>query len=228
MCVLWENASSNLYQQIREEGVLTLPSLRYIIKLNSALDVETGLTPQTIKYLEARISKMSELDKIGSMIMDEVYASKQSEYTRSNGRIYGMVGGELTKTLLTLMFKSVATGYEDVIAMVPTSKIDSGKVHELFMKCLNSITYLGYNVVARLVEGHSSNVKFYTTELCDGDLKPCIPHPLKDTSKIFLPFDSTHIFKCIYNNFERKKTFSCPGFDGCESFTANFQNVKEL
>ena len=67
MCVLWENASSNLYRQIREKNVLTLPSIRYIKKLNSALDVETGLTLQTVKYLEARISKMSELDKIGSM-----------------------------------------------------------------------------------------------------------------------------------------------------------------
>ena len=154
--------------------------------------------------------KMSDMDKNGCMIMDEVYASKRSEYTRSNGRIYGMTGDELTKTLLTLMFKSVATGYEDVIAMVPTSKIDSGKIHDLFIKCLESITLLWYNVVASLVDGHSSNVKFYTTELCKGELKPHIPHPLEETRKIFLPFDSTHIFKCIYNNFERRKTFSCP------------------
>ena len=228
MCVLWENASSNLYQQIREENVLTLPSVRYIKKLNSALDVETGLTPQTIKYLEARISKMTKLDKIGSMMMDEVYASKRSEYTRSNGRIYGMVDNDLTKTLLVLMFKSVATSYEDVIAMVPTSKIDSGKIHALFLKCLSSITPLGYNVVASLVDGHSSNVKFYRTELCDGELKPHIPHPLVEGRKIFLPFDSTHIFKCIYNNFEGRKTFSCPGFDGGEPFIANFQHIKEL
>ena len=54
----------------------------------------------------------------------------------------------LTKTLLTLMFKIVTTGYEDDMAMVPPSKIDSGKIHNLSMKCLKSITPLGYNVVS--------------------------------------------------------------------------------
>ena len=32
-CVLWENTSTNLYKQIREEGHLTIPSLRYIKKV---------------------------------------------------------------------------------------------------------------------------------------------------------------------------------------------------
>ena len=98
-----------------------------------------------------------------------------------------MTGDELTKTLLTLMFKSIATDYEDVIAMVPTSKIDSGKIHDLFKKCLESITPLGCNVVAPLVDGHSSNVKFYSTELCNGELKPHIPHPLEETRKYSFP-----------------------------------------
>ena len=65
--------------------------------------------------------------------------SKRSEYTRSNGRIYGMTGDEITKTLLTLMFKSVATDYEDVIAMVATSKIDSGKIHVCLKNVLKAL-----------------------------------------------------------------------------------------
>ena len=39
-CVLWENTSSNLYKKIREEGLLTIPSQRYIHKLASALSVD--------------------------------------------------------------------------------------------------------------------------------------------------------------------------------------------
>ena len=108
-----------MYRQIRDEGVLTLPSVRYIKKLNSALFVDTGLTQQTIKYLEARVAKLNELEKIGSLIMDEVYVAKRCEFTRSDGRIYGMEENEPTKTLSTVMFKSVAEAYEDVIAMVP-------------------------------------------------------------------------------------------------------------
>ena len=52
ICVLWENCSSNLSKQIRDGGVLTLPPVRYIKKLTSALNVDTGLTEQTVKYLK--------------------------------------------------------------------------------------------------------------------------------------------------------------------------------
>ena len=54
VCVLWENTLSNLYKQIHNEGMLSIPSTRYIKKLTSALTIDTGLSEQTIKYLEAR------------------------------------------------------------------------------------------------------------------------------------------------------------------------------
>ena len=54
ICVLWENASSSLYKQIQDEGLLTIPSTRYLKKLTPALSMETGLFENIIKYLEAR------------------------------------------------------------------------------------------------------------------------------------------------------------------------------
>ena len=47
-----------------------------------------------------------------------------------------MENGEPTKTLLTIMFKSVAADYNDVIAMVPTTKIDSAEINRLFTMVL--------------------------------------------------------------------------------------------
>ena len=47
MCVLWENTSSAIYKQLREEGVITLLSTRYIKKLTSALSMDTGSRCQT-------------------------------------------------------------------------------------------------------------------------------------------------------------------------------------
>ena len=159
--------------------------------------------------------------------MDEVCVAQRCEFTRSDGRFYGMEEGEPTKTLLTVMFKSVAAGYEDVIAMVPLTKINSGKINYLFTMVLEAITPLGYNVVSTLVDGHSSNVKVYKDELCNNDLRPYITHPLDETKKIFLPFDASHVFKCVYNNFQTRKSFSCPPFEG-EIVERKFQHIKEL
>lgn len=57
ICDLCENISSSLYKQIRDEGMLTIPSTKYIKKLTAALSVDTGLPENTIKYLEARCQK---------------------------------------------------------------------------------------------------------------------------------------------------------------------------
>ena len=71
-----------------------------------------------------------------------------------------------TKELPSVMFKSITSKYEDVVAMVPLTKMDSSILHKLFNDVMNVITTIGYDVVVSLIDGHSSNVKFYKKELC--------------------------------------------------------------
>ena len=226
-CVLWENTSSNLYIQIRGEGLLTIPSIRYIKKLTSAISVETGLTEQTIKYLEARFLRLADREKIGSLIFDEIYVAKRCEFSRSNGQIYGINNGEPTKTLLTVMFKSIVSKYEDVIAMVPLIKIDSSVLLQLFTDGMHSITSVGYDVVVSLVDGHSSNVKFYKKELCADKPDLFIPHSVVESKRLYLLYDATHVFKCVYNNFQKRVVFECPNF-GDMCISPNFHHIVEL
>ena len=94
------------------------------------------LTDQTLKYRKSPVEKLNDREKVGTMLMDEIWAAKLSEFSRSYGRIYGMEEVQPIKTLLTLMFKSVAAAYEDVIVMVPLTKIDSQKIFDLFTKYL--------------------------------------------------------------------------------------------
>ena len=87
-----------------------------------------------MKYLEAHASRLKDREKICSFIMDELYVAKRCEFTRSNRWIYGMENKDQTKTLLTVMFRSIAGNYEDVIAMVPLDKINSKILYDLFEK----------------------------------------------------------------------------------------------
>ena len=77
-----------------------------------------------------------------------------------------------------------------------------------------AVTDIGFDVVSNTLDGHSANRKFYKEKLCNGVLQPCIPHPYKWGSWIFLPFDSVHVFKCTYNNLVNRKKFICPPWDG--------------
>ena len=198
-----------------------------IIEYSAALSVETGLTEETVKYLNARIKSLNTREKIGGLIMDEVYCDRRCEFSRSTGSFYGMEGVEPTKTLLTVMFKSVAAPYEDVIALCPMTKIDSSKLNEIFHMVIAAIEPIGYDVVCSLLDGHSSNRKFYQRVLCSNRLVTDLPHPADDNKKLFLLFDSVHIFKCMYNNLVNRRQFECPDWKGVK-VSAIFHHIKEL
>ena len=83
-----------------------------------------------------------------------------------------------TKILLSVMFKNIASKYEDRVVMVPLMKIGSSILHKLFNDVTNVVTAIGYDVVVSLVDGRFSNVKFYRKEVCADKPTSFIPHPL--------------------------------------------------
>ena len=82
--------------------------------------------------------------------------------------------------------------------MVPSAKMDFYTLHKLFNVVMNDITTISYDVVS-LVDGHSSNVKFYKKKLCADKPTSFISHPKDQHRFLYLLYDKTHIFKCIYN-----------------------------
>ena len=90
-----------LYKQIRQEGILILPTVRHLKNPTSAFSVESGMSEATIQYLKARIATLSEREKVVNLIIDEVYSSQRIEY--SGGNFYGYENQNVTKTLLCFM-----------------------------------------------------------------------------------------------------------------------------
>jgi hypothetical protein len=189
------------------------------------MSVGTGLPEATLTYLKKRVESLSARERLVSLILDEVYSSRQVEYM--NGQFFGNKNGEPTKTLLCMMLKSVAGNYSDVVVMAPLTTINSGIIKKWWDKVIQETTPLGFDIVATIADAHSLNRNFYTDELCNGSLQTFIPHPLNKTKKIFLLFDSVHVFKNIFNNLLNKKEFKCPQFDGQE-MSASVQHVHEL
>lgn len=200
-----------LYRQIVEDNLLSLPSSKHLHRLSGDLSVTVGLPSSTISYLATRIKSLSSKDLLVSIIIDEVYSSSQIEF--SGGKFYGFEHQEPTKTLLCFMIKSIAGRYNDVIAMVPLVKISSEIIKTWFDKVLEAVTNIGFDVVAVLTDAHSSNWKFYSQELCSGGkMKNFISNPHLPDNKIFLLFDSVHVFKNMYNNILNKQQFIAPRF----------------
>ena len=129
VAVMWQNISPAAYRQIYQEGILTPPSERRIRQLTSVIGVDMELGDSTKAYLYARKSKLQPKDCLISVIIDEIYTSKQVHYI--HGKFYGNESGTVTKTLLCVMIRSIAGKYRDVIAMLPCSNLDGKKQHEM-------------------------------------------------------------------------------------------------
>ena len=103
------------------EGVMTLPTADYLRRFCSAIDTDImSLTESGMAYLRARCSKLLEKDRLVSLLMDKVYVQKNGQYI--NGKFYG--DGNITKTLLCVMLKSLAGKYRDIVCMTPIVTIN--------------------------------------------------------------------------------------------------------
>lgn len=187
--------------------------------------MDTGLTAATIQYLKTRIRDLTDCEKLVSLMLDEVSSAKRIEY--QNGKFCGLQSSGATKTLLCFMIKSVARQYRDIVCLVPLTSISAEVINCWYQKVLKSVTEVGFKVVITLADAHTANRQFFKEELCGGDLRNHIDHPYLPGAKIFLSFDSVHVFINIYNNLLNHWQFQCPPFEG-EALSACFEHVKDL
>ena len=226
MCLLWQNTSSGLYEQMQRDCVLTLPGSRHLRNISSSVTVDCGLPSSTVKYLQARIKQLTPRQRNVVLMIDEVYSAQKVEFVR--GKFLGNENNQATKTVLTFMIKSLASPYQDVVALIPTVNLNADNLHQHFMNVLKTITPIGFNVVIVSTDNHTANRKFFTQKLCNGSLKTSIPHPMDETKQLFLSFDAVHNFKNVYNNFINKEYFVCPSLGSGPPMRPNFAHIKEI
>ena len=211
MAVTWQKISPAAYKQIFEEGILTLPTERYIRHLISAISVDMKLGVSTKAYLTARKSKLADKDLLITIIIDEIYTSKQVQY--NNGKFHGIEGSDITKTLLCIMIKSIAGKYRDVIAMTPCSSLNAKKQYGLWKNILLDLCDMGFEPIITMTDGNHMNHKFYKEFICEGTMKTAINFPLRaplesEFRLIYLMFDTVHLFKCFITILSTKNSLN--------------------
>ena len=222
LCAMWEKTSPALYRQLLAEGLLSLPSARRLKVLTEALTVDLGMSNSAKLYLKARVQKLNDMEKIVSLLIDEVYTNQRVEY--SQGKFFGLYESKASKTLLVFMVKGVASKFRDVVALLPVTNLDAQRLQVEERKVLEAMTEIGLEVVNYSADNATANRKFFTL-LCGGVLKPFIQHPLFEKRKLFLTFDAVHGFKNILNSFQNRVVLDCPKFDGID-VRADFKHVE--
>ena len=72
---LIHSISPSCYKQIHKDGILTIPCPGHLRRLASAIDVDTlTLSKSCIAYISAGFKKISERERLVSVLLDEVYS----------------------------------------------------------------------------------------------------------------------------------------------------------
>ena len=228
MTCMLERISPSCYKQIYKDGFLTVPSPDHLRRLVSALDVDTlTLSETTVAYLKARYSKLHDREKVVSILMDEVYSQVTVQYV--SGKFFGIENGQFTKTLLSVMLKSIAGKYRDIIVMAPVVNISAEKLYEVWKNVAKAISEIGFDIAVTMTDGHSSNMSFFNTKLLSNPHDLSFENEYKPGSKIFPMFDNTHLFKNFYNNWRNKSYFKCPSFEFPETnISPTFAHIRRI
>ncbi len=202
-----------------EQKILILPSEETLRKLTKHVGVTSD---DSDGYLKLRFSKLEEDAKDCTMLIDEVYVAKRVEFSAPEGQITGLTPGHSAAgTVLCFMVNSVRGKYKDVVGFYPVNALNAEKLNEAFLDVMKRLCLIGFRIFVVITDNLSVNRRFFQQFLGGGQLKTCVQNPVNG-EPLFLVFDPTHNFKNIYNNFQRKKTFSFPRIPGTQTTSASF------
>jgi hypothetical protein len=137
-----------------------------------------------------------------SLLLLQVYTAQRVEYVAGN--FFGNENGAPTRTLLSFLITSLGGNYEDLVCFAPTITLKWSDLLTHFEKVMRALVTVGFSVVLVLLDGHKTNVKFLSA-LGNGQLEICLDNPFQTGSRLFTMFDTVHIFKNFYHNFERHR-----------------------
>ena len=115
--------------------------------------------------------------------------------------------------------------------MVPIVKINFEKLYTIWKDVMNKVAKIGFDAAVTMTDGHSSNMSFFNKRILNKKMDLSVSNEALPGSQNFPFYDSTHLFKNVYNNWSNYNTFKCPLMDPNESkqdISPSFSVLKEL
>lgn len=121
---------------------------------------------------------------------------------------------EVATKMQAFMITSLFSKNRDVVALFPVRTSTSLVLKDMTVKIIEILNNVGFKIVSLICDNHRMNRSMYfllaeefgrnepsTTNIPRKTLSPFIIKPFKSDEKIFLLFDTVHLFKSIRNNW---------------------------
>lgn len=147
---------------------------------------------------------LEDKEKCINVMLDKIYIKPTISY--KGGKIEefgkgvdGVSCGEVATTVQTFMLTSIMSKNKDVVGLYPNKNLKAEHLRDLFVQVIKALTIAGYIIITKISDNNRVNKKNFDL-LCNGVTTSYISNPFNQNNKIFLLFDTVHIFKSIRNN----------------------------
>ena len=220
--VLYSRSSSN-YEFIRgsrkgKERIFHLPARRTLRAYTGKSTGEIGVTALVERRLLAEAKKLSEIELIATLQIDEMTIKPSEKYNRNFGKYFGGVdmGGvievpenRLANKVLAFVLSGLSTHYTIPVAIFLVNQLTAEQQTKLTVHVIERVEVSRFKVFRLVTDNLSTNTKMFTLlnnkVLCD-----VVPHPVDEMARayppipciyrpLYLSFDPCHILKNVRN-----------------------------
>ncbi|KAH8024578.1 hypothetical protein HPB51_025560 [Rhipicephalus microplus] len=243
-CLLMKLKSPRLYQHIRKNEILMMPSNTTLKRYLRSYESAFGFNQAVMNTLKKKTASMSDLERHGGLLVDEMKLSEHFNVTAS-GQIQGFVDlGEFTKPEdkyqqcdhgMVIMFVPFAGKWSQIVGVFATKGNVRG---DILLKILMEATILveqaGLFVDHITCDGAPWNRKMWKLAGVSASSKKingAIQHPVDEMRKLHFISDFPHLLKCLRNGL-LQKGFATPDglvrIDSWLTFYKDYRSVRTL
>ena len=203
--------SPKAYDYVREKFHLSLPHPQTIRKWYSSISADPGFTVAAFTALKSHVAERKEAgkDTVCSLMMDEMYIHKQTEF--GGDQIHGYVdigSGEIENVIATqalvLMVVAINESWKIPIAYFLINSMTGSERANLIRESLVRLHAIGVRVISLTCDGPSQNfamIRELGAKLDIFDMRSFFLHPEDHTQKIYVILDPCHMLKLLRNVF---------------------------
>lgn len=194
-CFAVESFPNCPFEFLREH--LMMPNKRKVQAVISSVNLGEVLTKTFQK-----INKPQQKNVL--LLVDEVKIRPTVAF--SGGALSGMAANDpdtKATSMLCIMMKCIHRGPSIMVSVTPVHKLTAAFQYQKVRQAADIVEVAGGNVIGSITDNHKINQQY--CRLFDRPTDSKCPataiHPLDDTRKWYLLFDTVHLLKCIRNNW---------------------------
>lgn len=168
------------------------------------------------------MKKLEEIERIGSIAIDEMTIKPILKYKKNHGRFFGKVdmgnvvrdeSGRLANKVLGFVYTGLRKRINITLAFFLVNKLKAEEQTKLTLYALTKAESLGLRIERLSTDNLSTNVQMFSllNSSSKGHATPVVPHPVDSVAAslerpcifrpLFLSYDPVHLFKNIRNQF---------------------------